>query len=108
MGALRQDQPNTDRGVSIDSEADPSPRDLSDVELDRHIRRGWDVWCELLDDLLSTGGTLPSRELAGQVVAFFENDYWRAEDARIEALRRQMAALQGRRCRVPDRSRAIR
>ena len=107
MGALRQDQPNTDHPVSIASERDPSPRDLSDVELDRHIREGWDVWCELLDHLLSTGGMLPSRELAGQVVAFFENDYWRAEDARIEALRRQMSALQGRRCRVPDRSRAI-
>ena len=107
MGALRQDQPNTDHLVSIDSEPDPSPRDLSDVELDRHIRGGWDVWCELLDDLLSTGGMLPSRELAGRVVAFFENDYWRAEDARVEALRRQMAALQGRRCPVSDRSRAI-
>ena len=108
MRALRQDQPSADHLASMDAEPDTRPRDLSDGELDRHIRGGWDVWCELLDDLLNTGGMLPSRDLAGRVLAFFENDYWRAEDARIEALRRQMPALHGRRCRVSDRSRAIR
>ena len=38
-------------------------------------------------DLLNTGGMLPSRGLAGRVVRFFEDGYWRAEDARIEAFR---------------------
>ena len=80
---------------------------LSDVELDRRIRSGWDDWCELLDDLLSTAGMLPSRDLAGRVVGFFEDGYWRAEDARIEALRRQLAAIDVRRCRMTDRSRGI-
>ena len=82
-------------------------RTLSEIELDRRIRAGWDVWCELLDDLLNTGGMLPSRELAGRVVAFFEDTYWRAEDARVEALRRQMAANGLRRCRMSGRSRGI-
>lgn len=80
---------------------------LSDVELDRRIRSGWDDWCELLDDLLCTAGMLPSRDLAGRVVGFFEDGYWRAEDARIEALRRQLAANDVRRCRMTDRSRGI-
>ena len=83
-------------------------RTLTDVELDGQIRAGWDIWCDLLDDLLSTGGMLPSRELAGRVVGFFEDGYWRAEDARVEALRRQMASQDLRRCRVTDRSRGIR
>ncbi len=64
---------------------------LAGEELDRRIRSGWDEWCELLEGLLGTGGMLPSRELAGRVVAFFEDAYWRAEDARVEALRRQLA-----------------
>ena len=81
---------------------------LSGVELDRRIRSGWDDWCELLDDLLSTAGMLPSRDLAGRVVGFFEDEYWRAEDARIEALRRQLAANDVRCCRMTDRSRGIR
>ena len=80
---------------------------LSGVELDRRIRSGWDVWCELLDDLLSTAGMLPSRDRAGQVVGFFEDEYWRAEDARIEALRRHLAANNVRRCRMTDPSRGI-
>lgn len=66
-------------------------RRLSGEELDRRIRSGWDEWCELLEGLLGTGGMLPSRELAGRVVAFFEDAYWRAEDARVEAFRRQLA-----------------
>ena len=83
-------------------------RTLTGVELDRRIRAGWDDWCELLDDLLSTGGMLPSRELAGRVVGFFEDGYWRAEDARVEALGRQLAAQGLRRCQMTDRSRGIR
>lgn len=95
----------------VDSEAQQPMRDvrtLTGVELDRRIRAGWDDWCELLDDLLSTGGMLPSRELAGRVVAFFEDQFWRAEDARVEALGRQLATQGLRRCRVTVRSRGIR
>ena len=79
---------------------------MTEAGLDRAIRLGMDGWCDLLDDLLNTGGMLPSRDLAGRVVSFFEDEYWRAEDARIEALRRQM--LSRRRCRGVDRSRGIR
>ena len=97
--------------------AQPGPRDpqagtdahiLTDLELDQRIRGSWDVWCELLDDLLSTGGMLPSRELAGRVAGFFEGEYWLAEDARVEALRRHLASQTVRRCRVADQSRGIR
>jgi len=59
----------------------------------------------MLDDLLSTGGMLPSRELASRVVGFFEDGYWRAEGARVEALRRQVISQRIRPCRVADRSR---
>ena len=76
---------------------------MSEDELDREIQLGMDGWCDLLDDLLDTGGMLPSRDLAGRVVTFFEDGYWRAEDARIEVLRRQMADRGRRRCCV-DRS----
>ena len=89
-------------------QADTDAHALTDLELDRRIRGGWDVWCELLDDLLSTGGMLPSRELAGRVAGFLEGEYWRAEDARVEALRRHIAAQTLRRCRVTDQSRGIR
>ena len=95
----------------VDSETIQPTRDvrtLTGVELNRRIQAGWDDWCELLDDLLSTGGMLPSRELAGRVVGFFEDRYWRAEDARLEALGRQLAAQGLRRCRMTDRSRGIR
>jgi hypothetical protein len=81
---------------------------LTDLELDERIRGGWDIWCELLDDLLSTGGMLPSRELAGRAAGFFEGEYWRAEDARVEALRRHIASQTLRRCRVTDQSRGLR
>ena len=74
-------------------------RTVTGVELDRRIRAGWDDWCQLLDDLLSTGGMLPSRDLAGRVVGFFEDGYWRAEDARVEALGRQLATGSFRRSR---------
>lgn len=59
-------------------------------ELDRRIREGWDEWCELVDELTSTGGTLPSRQLAGRVIRFFEDSYWRAEQAHDEVLRREL------------------
>ena len=81
-------------------------RTLTEDELNREIQLGMDDWCDLLDDLLNTGGMLPSRDLAGRVVGFFEDEYWRAEEARIEALRRQMDSR--RRCRGVDRSRGIR
>ncbi len=87
------------------TQLDGDARTLTDVELDSQIRAGWEIWCDLIDDLLSTGGMLPSRELAGRVVGFFEDGYWRAEDARVEAYRRQMASQDLRRCRVTDRSR---
>jgi hypothetical protein len=79
---------------------------MTEAELDDEIRLGMDDWCDLLDDLLGTGGMLPSRDLAGRVVSFFEDEYWRAEDARIEALRRQMVDRGRRRCCV-GRSRGI-
>lgn len=99
------------RNHEVDAETDLGTtrdvRSLAGAELDRRIRVGWDVWCDLLDDLLCTGGMLPSRELAGRVVGFFDDDYWRAEDARIEALRRQLATRSLPRCRVPDRVRGL-
>ena len=89
----------------------PDDRDvqaMTEDELDSEIRLGMDDWCDLLDDLLNTGGMLPSREMAGRVVSFFEDGYWRAEDARIEALRRQMVDRGRRRCCVSGRPRSIR
>ena len=50
-------------------------------ELDRRIQAGWVEWSDLLDGLSHTDGMLPSRELAGRLLAFFENDYWQAEAA---------------------------
>lgn len=85
MDALRSHE--DDKGRVVDN-----ARSLAGAELDRRIRAGWDEWCDLLDGLLSTGGMLPSRDLAGRVVAFFEDAYWRAEEARVEALRRQLTA----------------
>jgi hypothetical protein len=106
MEALSQES-DSHRPVALGREPDQDTRNLSDGELDRRIRGGWDVWCELLDDLLGSGGMLPSRELAGQVVAFFEDDYWRAEEARVEALRRRLSSLQVGRSRVSDVSRGL-
>ena len=106
MAALWPQQSGDDGHV--DSETPQPTRDvrtLTGVELDRRIRAGWDDWCELLDDLLNTAGMLPSRELAGRVLGFFEDGYWRAEDARIEALRRQLADQGLRRCTMTDRPR---
>lgn len=108
MEAFRSKQPsNGQRDAEIPSR-DGDARSLTDVELDHQIRAGWDVWCDLLDELLSTGGMLPSRELAGRVEGFLEDRYSRAEDARVEALRRQMADQVLRQCWVTDRSKGIR
>ena len=83
---------------------DGTPRLVPDRELDRRIKAGWEEWSELLDGLVSTGGMLPSRELVGRVLSFFDETYWSAEDARVEALRRQYRAEATRRCRNADRS----
>ena len=77
---------------------DRDVQSMTEDDLDRGIQLGMDNWCDLLDDLLNTGGMLPSRDLAGRVVTFFEDGYWRAEDARIEVLRRQMVDRGRRRC----------
>lgn len=79
----------------------PNERDvhaMTEDELDSKIQVGMDDWCDLLDDLVATGGMLPPRDLAGRVVNFFEDEYWRTEEARVETLRRQMA-VRGRRRR---------
>jgi hypothetical protein len=94
----------------VDPETSEPTRDVravGGVELDRRIRVGWEVWCDLVDDLVGTAGMLPSRELAGRIVTFLEDGYWRAEEARVEALRRQLAAHDLRRCRASERSRSI-
>jgi hypothetical protein len=82
-------------------------RRLEDEELDRRIRAGWDEWCDLADGLVASGGMLPSRELARRAAAFFEDSYWRAEEARVEALRRRLEAEGLRRRRRVDRGRGI-
>jgi hypothetical protein len=83
-------------------------RRLTDEELDQRIRDGWDVWSDLLDELLSTGGMLPSSQLAARTAEFFEGEYWRAEDARIEALRRQLTARRVAHVRAQDQVRGLR
>lgn len=80
-------------------------RGLRDEELDRRIRAGWDEWCDLLEGLVGSGGMLPSRQLARRAAAFFEDDYWLAEEARVEALRRELEAKGLRRRRGLSRAR---
>lgn len=63
---------------------------LASEELDRRVKDGWDQWCELADDLLATNGTLPSPELVGRLLRFFEDSYWRAEQAHDEVLNREL------------------
>lgn len=108
MDAFSRSQPNGAQHNPDITQPGRDSRRVTDAELDGRIRCGWDIWCELLDDLLSTGGMLPSRELAGRVASFFEGEYWRAEDARVEALRRHIASQNLQRCRVTDQSRGIR
>lgn len=90
MDALHHGEPVAEKAAARHEVPELEARRLTDVDLDERIRSGWDIWCELLDELLSTGGMLPSSQLATRTVAFFEGDYWRAEDARIEALRREL------------------
>jgi hypothetical protein len=78
---------------------------VEDEELDRRIRAGWEEWCDLVDGLVGSGGMLPSRMLARRAAAFFEDDYWLAEEARMEALRRQLEAEALRRRRGLSRAR---
>jgi len=68
-------------------------------ELDRRIRAGWEEWCDLADSLVAPGGMLPSRKLARRAAAFFEDAYWLAEEAWMEALRRELEAESLRRRR---------
>jgi hypothetical protein len=76
-------------------------------ELDRRIRAGWEEWCDLVEHLVGSGGMLPSRQLARRAAAFFEDDYWLAEEARMEALRRDLDAEPLRRRRGLDRGRIL-
>ena len=78
---------------------------VEDEELDRRIRAGWEEWCDLLEGLVRSGGMLPSRKLAQRVEAFLENAYWLAEEARVEAFRRQLVAESLRRRRGLGRAR---
>jgi hypothetical protein len=63
---------------------------LPDHVLDSRIRAGFEEWAELVDDLSHTGGMLPSRQLAARLSLFLGDCYWRAEEARVEMLRRQL------------------
>jgi hypothetical protein len=92
MDAFHHEKRVAAKAIARQELPDLEVRRLTDVELDQRIRGGWDVWCELLDELLSTGGMLPSPQLAARTVEFFEGEYWRAEDARIEALRRELTS----------------
>ena len=65
--------------------------EVMDEELDERIRCGWSEWVEIQEALLATRGMLPSREIAERATAFFTDGYWRADDAHLEALRRQRA-----------------
>ena len=68
-----------------------SAAELMDEELDEWIRCGWSEWVEIQEALLATGGMLPSREIAERATAFFTDAYWHADEAHLEALRRQRA-----------------
>jgi hypothetical protein len=92
MGVLHHGEPAAEATAGQRDVPDLAIRHLTAYELDQRIRGGWDAWCELLDELLSTGGMLPSPQLAARTTEFLQGEYWRAEDARIEALRRQMTS----------------
>ena len=102
MDALHHGEPVAAKAEARQELPDSEARRLTDVELDERIRSGWDVWCELLDELLSTGGMLPSPQLTARTMEFFEGEYWRAEDARIEALRRELTSRRLSHSRVRD------
>jgi hypothetical protein len=79
-------------------------RHLEGEELQSRIRAGWDEWCDLLDEMIGSGGMLPPRELVRRAREFFEDSYWRAEEARVEALRRDLELQARSRRRGLDRS----
>lgn len=71
-------------------EPNPSIKLVAGDELDRRILEGWEEWCEIAEELTAVGGTLPSPQLAGRVLRFFEAGYWRAEEAHAEQIRREL------------------
>lgn len=71
-------------------------RGLADQELDRRIAAGFEVWSGIQDALMATSGMPPSRKLAAQVIDYFEGSYWRAEEARVEAVRRHCSRVRDR------------
>lgn len=107
MDALHHGEPVVEKAAARHEVPDLEVRRLTDVELNERIRSGWDVWCELLDELLSTGGMLPSPQLAARAAEFFEGEYLRAEDARIEALRRQMTSRRVGHVQARDHARGL-
>jgi hypothetical protein len=108
MDALHHGEPVAEKAAARQEVPELEVRRLTGVELDERIRSGWDVWCELLDELLSTGGMLPSPQLAARAVEFFEGEYWRAEDARIEAFRRELTSRRVSQIRARDQLRGLR
>jgi hypothetical protein len=108
MDALNHGEPVVEKAIARHEVPDLEVRRLTDVELDERIRIGWNAWCELLDELVSTGGMLPSPQLVARTAEFFEGEYWRAEDARIEALRRQLTSRSIGPLRTRDQVRGLR
>jgi hypothetical protein len=106
MDAFHHEKPVAAKAVARQELPDLEAR-LTDVDLNERIRSGWDVWCDLLDELLSAGGMLPAPQLAARAVEFFEGEYWRAEDARIEALRREIASRRVGHSRTRDQVRGL-
>lgn len=78
-------------------------RGLSDEELDRRISAGHEIWAEIQEQLLATGGLPPSRELAAQVTDYLEGCYRLAEEARVEMVRRQCSRIRSRRAEIAQR-----
>lgn len=71
-------------------------RGLADEELDGRIAAGFEVWSEIQETLLATGGMPPSRKLAARVVDYLEGTYRLAEEARVEAVRRHCYRVRDR------------
>ena len=63
---------------------------VSDETLDSQIREGWERWCELIEEVVSSQGMLPSPEVAMGLAAFLSGDYWSGKAARVEAPRRAL------------------
>lgn len=83
------------RGVNL--------RRLSDEKLDHRIRVGLEAWTDIQEQLLATGGMPPSRQLATRLVRYLEGAYREAEEAQVEAVRRQCHRV---RHRSADRTRS--